>query len=105
LHFAYTSLNSFGALSQVQATPSSTGESQAFLDRGGLGVRAEAARADVGPNGDAIDDQRLLMDVCAVNTISARRLSHPATGVLVANVSTEHRTPTADITFHSDFPL
>jgi len=51
--------------------------------------RANAARADLEADGHTADDERLVLDVHLELAVRPRRLTFPAPGVLVANISAE----------------
>src|SRR5437764_14806453 len=66
--------------------------------RADLHRRAQAARADVELHRPGRSDDRLLVYVRLEGTVRLRCLALPATGVLVADVVTEHRVFSAHVT-------
>lgn len=72
------------------------------LLNGGAGVLrrgADAAGADLDADGEAVDDECLGLHVGLERAVGARRLTLPATGVLVADIVPEAGALLADVTF------
>ena len=63
-----------------------------------LGRRADAAGTDVQARCDAGERHLLDLDVGFEGPVGARRLTLPAPGVVVPNITTEGRALTADVT-------